>query len=175
MLSQYGARLNVVFDGSVVTLSAVASTDYTDTTEFSQDYTAPLESEIDYSKAYNHIIALGSGELTARTVVELWRMDDGTITTTAQPAGINDKQITLDYPNAESTQELTDAAIAKLIEYSPAQIVKIDLSEIDANLQLGDVVGGSDQVTGLSVKSQITQKIITIDGNGLKINYKVGD
>ena len=174
MLQQYGARLEIIFDGTQVVLSAVSSVDYTDT-ELSQEYEAPLESSVAYGEAYNHVIALGRGELAEREVVELWRLDDGTITTTTQPAGANDKQFVLDYPNAESLEELTSSATDKLIESSPVESIGINLDEIEIDFKLGDVVGGRDKVTGLTISKPITQKILKIDKNGRKINYKAGE
>ena len=174
MLQQYGARLEIIFDGTQVVLSAVSSVDYTDT-ELSQEYEAPLESSVAYGEAYNHVIALGRGELAEREVVELWRLDDGTITTTTQPAGANDKQFVLDYPNAESLEELTSSATDKLIESSPIESIGINLDEIEIDFKLGDVVGGRDKVTGLTISKPITQKILKIDKNGRKINYKAGE
>lgn len=174
MLQQYGARLEIIFDGTQVVLSAVSSVDYTDT-ELSQEYEAPLESSVAYGEAYNHVIALGRGELAEREVVELWRLDDGTITTTTQPAGANDKQFVLDYPNAESLEELTSSATDKLIESSPVESIGINLDEIEIDFKLGDVVGGRDKVTGLTISKPITKKILKIDKNGRKINYKAGE
>ena len=174
MLQQYGARLEIIFDGTQVVLSAVSSVDYTDT-ELSQEYEAPLESSVAYGEAYNHVIALGRGELAEREVVELWRLDDGTITTTTQPAGANDKQFVLDYPNAESLEELTSSATDKLIESSPIESIGINLNEIEIDFKLGDVVGGRDKVTGLTISKPITKKILKIDKNGRKINYKAGE
>lgn len=174
MLQQYGARLEIIFNGTQVVLSAVSSVDYTDT-ELSQEYEAPLESSVAYGEAYNHVIALGRGELAEREVVELWRLDDGTITTTTQPAGANDKQFVLDYPNAESLEELTSSATDKLIESSPVESIGINLDEIEIDFKLGDVVGGRDKVTGLTISKPITQKILKIDKNGRKINYKAGE
>ena len=174
MLQQYGARLEIVFDGTQVVLSAVSSVDYTET-ELSQDYNAPLESSVAHGKAYNHVIALGRGELVDREVVELWRLDDGTITSTPQPIGPKDKQFVLDYPNAESLEELTNSATAKLIENAPEESIAIDLDEIETDFRLGDVVGGKDKVTGLKISKPITQKILKIDKSGRKINYKAGE
>ena len=174
MLQQYGARLEIVFDGTQVVLSAVSSVDYTET-ELSQDYNAPLESSVAHGKAYNHVIALGRGELIDREVVELWRLDDGNVTSTPQLNNAADKQFILDYPNAESFEELTNSATAKLIENAPEESIEINLDEIETDFKLGDVVGGMDKVTGLKISKPITQKILKIDKSGRKINYKAGE
>ncbi len=174
MLQQYGARLDIVFNGTQVELSAQSSVDYMDV-ELSQDYEAPLESSVAYGEAYNHVIALGRGELTAREVVELWRLDNGTVTSTPQANDETDKQFVLDYPNAESVEELTNNATAKLLENIPIESIKINLDEIDTDLKLGDVVGGADYVTGLRISKPITQKIFKADNKGKTINYKAGE
>jgi methyl coenzyme M reductase beta subunit len=113
--------------------------------------------------------------LVDREVVELWRLDDGTITTTPQPVGPKDKQFVLDYPNAESAEELTNNATVKLIENAPEESIAINLDEIETDFKLGDVVGGKDNVTGLKISKPITQKILKIDKSGRKINYKAGE
>ncbi len=174
MLQQYGARLEIIFDGTNVVLSAQSSVDYTDV-ELSQDYEAPLESSVAHGEAYNHIIALGRGELVDREVVELWRLDNGNVTTTPQPNDAADKQFVLDYPNAESIEELTNNATAKLLENSPVEAIAVNLAEIDTDLKLGDVVGGADYVTGLKISKPITQKIFKVDNKGKTINYKAGE
>jgi hypothetical protein len=174
MLDQYGLRLKVEFDGKTVWLSAEAVTDLSDESELSQDYSAPVESSQDESQAYNHVIALGSGELVDREVIELYRDDAGTISTTPLPEGIEDKQIVLDFPNAESTEELTKAATDKLIETAPVSEVSIDLSEAQG-LNLGDLVGGRDRITNLQIVKPITQIIRRVDSSGESIEYKVGE
>jgi len=174
MLSQYGARLVVAYADGVVTLSAEPVADLSSESEMSQDYPGRIETETNEAKAYNHVIALGSGELTARTVVELYRDDAGTISATPLPTGIEDKQIVLDYPNAESTEELTNSATDRLIEYSPINAISIDLTDVQG-LNLGDVVGGRDYVTNLSISKPVTQMIRRVSAAGEKIEYKVGD
>lgn len=175
LLSDSNARLDLTFENGVVTLSAKAIADLSDDEEFSQDYSAKMETSVDEKTAYNHIIALGSGELTARQVVELYRQSDGSVSDVPIPDGLNDRQIILDYPNAESIPALTLSATDKLSkDYREINEIKIDLSE-STGLLLGDIVGGRDYVTGLSIKSQITQVIRTINQQGTTVQYKVGE
>nr|WP_319217328.1 hypothetical protein [uncultured Trichococcus sp.] len=174
MLQQYGARLAVVFNGTNVVLSAIPVIDYTDI-EISSEYNMPIESGFLQGEAYNHIIALGQGELEERQTIELWRLDNGEITSVAQANNENDKQTVLDYPNVESLEELTNKAVEKLIEHAPEQSIKIDLNDTSINFELGDVVGGADAITALKIRKPITQKILKVDGDGKKINYKAGD
>lgn len=174
MLGDADARLKIEFESGVVTLSAVAITDLSADNEFSQDFSASIRSAMDDSMAYNHIIALGSGELTARTVVELYRQSDGTINTTPLTSDMDDRQIVLDYPNAESTDELTKKATELLNgDYRPDESVEVDVPE-DQALSLGDIVGGRDYITGLSISAQVIQIIRTVNRDGVSVQYKVG-
>ena len=174
MLDDSDARLKIELTDGVAILSAVAIEDLSSDEEFSQDVTAPLKTVMDDNFAYNHVVALGSGELAARTVVELYRQVDGTINSTPLPAGITDRQIALDYPNAESTDELIAKATELLsVEYWPTESVEIDMPD-NIGLNLGDIVGGRDYITGLSITTQITQIIRTVTKDGAIVQYKVG-
>lgn len=173
MLDQYGLRLKVAFANKKVVLSAEAIQDLSDDTELSQDYAAQIESEQSDAEAYNHVIALGSGELTDREVIERYRDDDGVISDTPLPTGLDDKQTVLDFPNAESTEELEKSAIERLISYMPTKNIQIVLTQAQG-LNLGDLVGGRDRVTGLNVVAPVTQMIRRVGAEGETIEYKVG-
>lgn len=175
MLYDSDAKLVITFADKVVTLSAEAIDDLSDDDEFSEDYSSKITSALNNGNAYNHIIALGSGELTARTVVELYRQSDGTVNTTPITADHNDRQIVLDYPNAESTDELTKKATERLEEdYYPIETVEINLDN-NEGYELGDIVGGRDYITGLAIAKQITQIDRTVNNMGVFVQYKVGD
>lgn len=175
LLADSNARLKLEFDGTVVTLSAVAIADLSVDEEFSQDVSDKIEAARDQSLAYNHVVALGSGELTARTVVDLYRDENGAISTTPNPPWIEDRQKVLGFPNAESTDILTAKATELLSkDYLPTESVDIDLPD-DVGLSLGDIVGGRDYIMGLSIARQITQIIRTVKKDGVSVQYKVGE
>lgn len=173
MLNQYGLRLKIEFDGETVWLSAEPVLDLSETEELSQDYSVKIESIDDETESFNHIICLGKGELTNREVVELFRTESGEITETPLSEGIEDVQSVLDFPNAESSEELTRSGIEKLIEAAPRKEVSVDLSQTQG-LNLGDLVGGRDRVTGQTIVQPIIQIIRRVDSAGESIEYKVG-
>lgn len=173
MLNQYGLRLAVEYIDRTVWLSAVPIQDLSSENELSQDYSVDISAEDNESEAYNHVIALGPGELAARQVIHLYRDDAGTISTTPLPEGIEDKQIVLDCPNAESTEELIKSATEKLIECTPIKKIELEITE-NLALNLGDLVGGKDYVTGLAIVQPVTQIIRRVDSTGDKVEYKVG-
>ena len=42
-------------------------------------------------------------------------------------------------------------------------------------LELGDIITSVDDITGLSIETEITRKILTIENGIKKIEYKVGE
>ena len=171
-LARYGARLDVSFVDGVVNLSAVLISDYSGETEFSQDCSGLLTTETNIAQAYNHIIAMGSGLLAERQIMHLYRDDAGTVSKTPF-TGLDDRQVIFDYPNAESLADLTTKATAKLLEHMPVKKIEINESE-QKNLKLGDIVGGRDYVTGLSLSKPIAQTTRTVNAQGDITKYKVG-
>ena len=53
--------------------------DYSSLVDLSQDYGVHMTTKLGGVSTYNHIIALGRGELTEREVVHLYRLENGTI------------------------------------------------------------------------------------------------
>lgn len=79
-----------------------------------------------------------------------------------------------DYSTAETLEDLISYGTARLKERANYKKLEISLNEIDA--QIGDIVGGRERITGISLKKQIQNIILKIDGKGrLKITHKVGD
>lgn len=79
-----------------------------------------------------------------------------------------------DYSNAESLESLTANGMAKLAEYRSGDSCKASLADSETVYDIGDVVGVWDNVTGLSVETTITKKIVTISGGVVTVSYKTG-
>lgn len=177
-LDSVGCVLDCRYDSAaqLVRLSARPVVDYADTLDLSQDYGIDLVSSNGSLTGYNHIIALGRGELTERTVIDLYRLDDGTITA-ARPAWagtLKDRVSTYDYSSAESTEELVKGATQRLQEQGHVTSLELDASGLDIPAQLGDIVGARDRVTGMTGKAPITGMILKMDSAGIKIEKRVG-
>ena len=84
MLAEKGAALHIEFSQATkkVTLSARAIVDYSATIDLSQDYGVDMVTTLGGFDRYNHIIALGAGELADRDIVHIYRNANGTVTTT---------------------------------------------------------------------------------------------
>ena len=175
-LKAYGLRLEVLFTSADahVTLSARPVVDHSDEIDFSQDYGVDFTSSSGKKEQYNHCIGLGSGELAERTVLHLYRVDSTYYTT--KPECWNDAEertVIMDYPNAESESELLSSMLDRLSSYAPTKSIDIDQVTVDEDIDLGDIVGARDRLTGMAGKAEIVRKILTIKEGQLKIEAKV--
>lgn len=166
-----GARLNVAYDDAgIAHLSFVPVADYSAQYDFSQDYGAPLNADMDYVSRYNGIVALGKGELKDRDVVIYYLWRDGTLH--SGPESIdNIREYLYDDNSVESLADLAAKAAIKLREVGDRNTIKIDLSGLDIELQLGDIVGARDRVTGLAIKDSVYSKLLRIENGITTLQY----
>ena len=174
MLQGVNAKLQIRFDNTdmMVHIQAVPIIDYSDELEYSQDNQISFITR-DYRCGINHLICLGSGELANREVRHLYVQEDGSIGTEQFYTGIDERVAAYDYANAEDTNDLIENGTKRLNTLINYKELSMSIEEIDA--ELGDIVGGRERVTGLEMKKPITEKILKINGNNKKINFKVGD
>lgn len=172
MLNASSAKLKMTFDGGMMVLSAEPIADYSDSDELD---TTQIELEID--KDYlpvNHLVCLGEGELKNRIVLHFYADANGNVSTTQSLFGADENTLIYDYTNADSN-ELNEKGQEKLKELQNCDTVKVDIPE-GRVLDIGDLVGAIDPITGIYVATEVTYKTVTISSNGLvSISYKVGD
>lgn len=172
MLTASSAKLKMTYDNGMVVLSAEPIADYSDSDELD---TTQIELEID--KDYlpvNHLVCLGEGELKNRIVLHFYADTDGNVSTTQSLFGADENTLIYDYTNADS-DELSDKGQEKLKELQNCDTVKVDIPE-GRVLDIGDLVGAIDPITGIYVATEVTYKTVTISSNGIvSIAYKVGD
>lgn len=147
--------------------------DLSDTLQYDNDYQIDMIVKTE-SKPYNHILCLGKGELLNRLRVNLYLQDDGSWSESNQVyTGLERKTYKHEDVNVESRDELTKNAIEKVAEANESDTLEISF---DAdNAELFDIVGAKENITGISFKEPITQKIIKISDGDISISYKVGD
>lgn len=178
MLNDVDCRLELILDADSkkVVLSVKDVIDHSDEIEFSEDYDMSFTSTLATAQ-YNHIIALGQGELEERTVQHVWLLPNGTTTTDSNADGIltglQEKTLVYDYPNCEEIDELIDGAKKKLLEYATENAINFDWNSADIDLPLGDKVGMRDRITGMSDVKTISQKLLTITSDGITLQYSV--
>jgi len=170
MLNDYDAKLLFSYDGDRVELSVVPAGDYTEFDYNTSEFEFTVEQ---YFKPINHLICLGQGELADRQVVHLYVDASGKISTTQTFFGTNEVVGVYDYGNAKDIEELTKEGIKKLKELNNCDTVDIDFNSNDEVYDIGDLVGATDDTTGISVVQKITKKIVTIDDRGAVIKCKI--
>lgn len=178
MLSSVGYRLKiecVEVDGKFkAKLSAVPIVDHSEMFETSQDSGVNFTIKQTTNK-YNYMVCLGKGELVNRQVKRLHLKDDGTVEEVASvPTGKDVRIYVYDYSNAESEEELVSSGKEKFSEINSTDTQTMTIKD-DLEFDIGDIVGGRDYVTGMVIAQPITQKIVKLQNNTLKISYKVGD
>lgn len=147
--------------------------DLSDTLQYDNDYQIDMTVKTE-SKPYNHVLCLGKGELLNRLRVNLYLQDDGSWSESNQVyTGLERKTYKHEDVNVESRDELTKNAIEKVAEANESDTLEISF---DAdNAEFFDIVGAKENITGISFKEPITQKIIKISDGDISISYKVGD
>lgn len=167
------AGLHLVFSHGQVDLSVRKTDDLSKVIELSDEYDASVISQKRRGE-YNHIIALGRGEMADRDIVEMWMLDDGTVTENANLDIPDEHELSTyiyDYSAVETLGELRAAAKKKLLEFSPTGSMEITLSSDDTALELMDRVAVRDCVTGLESMLRVEEKRLHIDSNGKRITH----
>ena len=160
-----------------VVVSAVPIINNSEVTEYSNDYGYNLVAK-DIKNGFNHCVCLGQGEMTERTVIHLFRLQNGLITQDEDLAikdgitGINRRTMIYDYSSVESVEELIQGGIDQLNENSDTK--SMEISNVDA-VDIGDIVGARDRVTKIYMQKKIVSKIVSGYIDKIKIEYKVGD
>lgn len=159
-------------DGKVH-LYAEKINDLSDTLQYDNDYQIDMIVKTE-SKPYNHILCLGKGELLDRLRVNLYLQADGSWSESNETyTGLNRKTYKHEDVNVEKRDELIKNATEKVAEANESDTLEISFDADDA--ELFDTVRAKENVTGISFKEPITQKIIKISDDDIEISYKVGD
>lgn len=166
MLDASGAKLVVEVSGARVTLGA-----------------APRRVEVGYdgetsrvrvrrSRAVNHLVCLGSGELQEREVIHLYADEHGNVGTTQRIFGMAHMAAVYDYNNADAA-ELRSEGEKKLSEMQSADAASID-DAVAGAWDVGDVVGARFGDEGEIVSEVVTEKIARVSGRSVVMEYKTG-
>lgn len=161
-------------DGGLPTyieLSAQPVVDQSSTIELSQDCQLNFTFR-EKRNGINHLICLGKGEGTDRVVIDLYVQKDGTIGTTQYYTGVNERTETYDFSNAEA-DELKEKGIEKLQELMDMQEFNMNVGALGIDVDIGDIVGGRDYVTGMYMSKPVENKIYTEEDGVISKDYEL--
>lgn len=164
MLNSVGGKLLMSYENYKVILSAVPIVDYTDDGFDSDILSFAIKKA---SKKINHLICLGKGELKDRLVLHLYADVNDNISQTQTQTGLDEYSAVYDYSSAEDADKLLAAGTQRLSELQKQDDLTISLAETDDAYDVGDIVGATDNVTGIAIAVPISKKIVTIQ-NGIE-------
>lgn len=125
----------------------------------------------DYRRGINHLICAGSGEGADRAILHLYVQKDGSIGEQKFYSGLEEKEQLYSYTNQNDLEELKKDGIKKLSEICNYKEFKMHVEDID--LEIGDIVAGSDYGTGTRVEKPIVSKIAKITDGKFDVEYKL--
>lgn len=177
MLKSVGYKLQIKYiqrergAPGYVELSATPIVDYSETIELSQD------DQLDFTfqnvrNGINHLICLGTGELKDRAVVDLYVQADGSIGEQPYYTGVDEIVGIYEDTNAEA-EELKEKGIDKLQELMNHTVFEMNVATLNVDVEIGDIVGGRDYLTGLYAKKPVSGKIWRVTGGVQSVEYSV--
>lgn len=177
MLDTVGAHLTIRAisdaDGVQVEIGAKLNTDYSDL--LTQDQDGGVNFTIDdFRGAVNHLIILGSGNLSLQKVLHLY--SDG-VTISQDPKlikGLEPVVQTYALTSEGNDTKLITQGTAKLKELINYKSLSAPIEDEDeeVDVDIGDIVGGTDFVTGTEIKSPVITKMLTSENGMETITYK---
>lgn len=176
-LEKQNARLDIKYklgeanDKGYVMLEAKPIVDHSETIEISEDGSVKLNI-LDYQNGVNHLICYGQGEGASRQRVDLYAWPDGSIQKTQYYTGIDLIEQYYENTSPETVEELEEDAREKFDDLKNYKQLKISVSDMD--LELGDIVGGRERITGIYMTAPVVRKIVSVTGKGrTSIDYKL--
>ena len=177
MLKTVDHRLEIRYNEGIpngsgwVEVSAVPIKDWSQEIELSQD------SRLNFTitrrtNGVNHLVVGGKGDMQGRNVLHLYVQKDGSIGKTQYYKGID--EIEEFYENTSTdTADLESKSKEKLESLMNKQTFEMDVEELGIDIAIGDIVGGRDYRTGLSMTRPLENIIVIIKGESVKKEYKL--
>lgn len=154
-----------------VELSAVPVTDYSDQIELSGD--SRLDYVFDETKnGVNHLICLGKGELQDRQVIDLYVSKDGSIGKDQYYTGIDEIAQVYENTSAEA-EELEEKGREQLQKLMNSTSFSMDVETLNMDVEVGDIVGGRDYMTGMYAAKPIVKKIYKVSKGEKSLEYEI--
>ena len=174
MLKSVGYRMQIEYDLELkkVVVSAVPIVDYSREIEYSSDMNADYTMIINRT-GINHLVCLGQGELKNRIVEHLYVDARGNISQRQTFFDEDEIAEVYDYAGA-SREDLIQSGIDQLVKEINLNEFRIEI-ESEREVQIGDIVGSRDYVTGHTVSAPITSKLVKFEDGFAKIEYKLSD
>ena len=177
MLKSVGHRLQIKYVQmekgvpGYVKLGAVPIKDYSDEIELSQDSRLNFTFK-NVKNGVNHLVCLGKGELQDRQVINLYVQANGSIGTTQYYTGLQEIAATYEDTSSDSA-ELQEKGTEKLQELMNHTEFSMNVASLDIDVEIGDIVGGRDYITGMYAAKPVEKKIYHVEDGIESIEYEL--
>lgn len=164
----YGLKLTMRFSSNKVLIGAKAVVDYgskVDSDLLDFDITVA-------SRCTNHLICGGTGENENRAIIHFYADAEGNVSHTQTFFGVDEIVGFYDYSNADEAQ-LEEDGKKKLEELQTEGEVQVSVHD-DLDIDVGDIVTGRDNRTGMIVSAPITKKIVKVSRGVATYSYEAG-
>lgn len=175
LLDSKGYRMQISYvepeglEYGYVAVQAVPVTDYSEDLEYSRE--GKVEFSVrDYRGGVNHLICAGKGQNEERVILHLYVQEDGSIGETQYYTGLAEHAATYEFSGAD-IDKLKEDGTKRLKDLRNYKSIDVDISDID--LEIGDIVGGYEEITGTRLQKPVTGKIIKAQGGKVTTEYKV--
>lgn len=177
MLAAKNARLQIIYRqgnpgeyGGQVVVGAVPVTDWSEELECSQDGKMHFTTK-DSRMGINHLVCAGEGEGIDRKILHLYVQKDGSIGQTQYYKGLDEREALYSYTSVEDDAKLLEEGTARLRELMNYKQMDATISDVD--VEIGDIVGGRDRITGMSLQKPIVNKILRMNNGISSVEYKL--
>lgn len=177
MLKSVGYRLQIRYiqqeegQPAYIELAAVQIDDLSQQIELSQDSRLNFNFK-NVKNGVNHLVCLGKGELQDRQVINLYVQENGSIGTTQYYTGLQEIAATYEDTSSDSA-ELQEKGTEKLQELMNHTEFSMDVASLDMDVEIGDIIGGRDYITGMYAAKPVGQKIYRIEDGIESIEYEL--
>lgn len=167
LLAGVGCRCSLALAGSAVEVSAVPVRTVVDDAGGAVGFDAKR----DY-RPVNHLVGLGSGELSQRVVTHWYADERGDVSQRQTLFGEDERAAVYDYNNAELA-ELDEKTREKLVEMQDSSTASVEVEE--ARVGIGDTVVAHDDALGIEVTATVSKVIVKCNDGAMAIEYDTGD
>lgn len=154
-----------------VRVHAVPINDYSEDIELSEDENIQFTMNKS-ERGVNHLICLGKGELKDRIVLHLYTDEAGDISETPYYTGCDEIAEVYDSSGSER-DDLMKTGKEKLESIKNKVEYDMTMEKMTSAVDVGDIVGGRDYVTGVAVKKPIGRKIWSVSAGKEKVQFKL--
>lgn len=170
LLQSVGYRLDIAYSepDNAVIVQAVPIVDYSDEVEFSSDMRANYTMQ-QQGDGVNHLICLGKGELKNRLVRHLYIDEDGNVSQTQYYFGVDEIAEVYDNSGAEA-DDLIQGGTERLKTVANKDVFSIKVDP-EIEVAIGDIVGGRDYLSGMTMTAPVWSKIIKYAAGAVEIEY----